>query len=647
MMGAALSGAAALTHGWSGVALVYSTVQIAMLAGLARGRAQFHHYFLSPSVAAPLAALAGVGMAVASPWLHGLGMAPQSLLRAGIGVAVGAALGYSSGRFTAAGTSTAGALQRGAVVEERPVPAQSGRQRKRESEGAITLAGMAVPAQDEAKHFKVIGTTGTGKSIAIREILQAALARGDRAVIADPDGGYLREFYDARRGDVVLNPLEKNSRRWDLFREIESSNDIDELALSLIPDQDGGDHSWTGYARTFFSAVTRQAHAAGMTDVGDLFHLLAVADVQELRTLVRGTPAQPFLDEHNLRMFDSIRSVTISAVKSLEYVAQQEAQPLSVRQWVRGNAPGVLFIPYRAGQIAALRSPISAWMRLAIFETMNRDESEFAVAVKERARAGGKPPARDSGRLWFVVDELDALGKIDGLKDALARLRKFGGRCVLGFQSISQVSGTYGRHEAHTIVENCGNSLILRCSASDGGGTARFASQLIGDREVLRKTVSTSRRSGEWVGSTTLSEHYNIEPALLPSQIEQLPDLAGYLKHASGAKWRRVTLSPGRVDSKSLNRSRDAAPGWAAGTPATLAADRGDIASSLRGAGISAAIIGSPPRMAGGVARGIAGSEARTSAGSAVSIASGRAVDFKGRTSVLDASHARDGWDYE
>jgi hypothetical protein len=44
-----------------------------------------------------------------------------------------------------------------------------------------------------------------------------------------------------------------------------------------------------------------------------------------------------------------------------------------------------------------------------------------------------------------VIDELDALGAIDGLKDALARLRKFGGRCVLGFQSIGQVSALYGR----------------------------------------------------------------------------------------------------------------------------------------------------------------------------------------------------------
>ena len=87
-------------------------------------------------------------------------------------------------------------------------------------------------------------------------------------------------------------------------------------------------------------------------------------------------------------------------------------------------AAGVLFMPYRAGQIAALRSTISAWMRLAIFEAMERAEGDQ--------------------RLWFVVDELDALGQIDGLKDALARLRKFGGRCVLGFQSIAQVSSTYG-----------------------------------------------------------------------------------------------------------------------------------------------------------------------------------------------------------
>jgi type IV secretory pathway TraG/TraD family ATPase VirD4 len=229
-------------------------------------------------------------------------------------------------------------------------------------------------------------------------------------------------------------------------------------------------------------------------------------------------------------MFDSIRSVTSSAVTALEYVAEQRQQKLSVRDWIRGSGEdqrpgGVLFIPYQAGQIAALRSQISAWMRLSIFEVMTQP------------RAGQ--------RLWFVVDELDAVGQIDGLKDALARLRKFGGRCVLGFQSVAQVSSSYGNGDAHTIVENCANSLILRSSASEGGGTARFASGLIGDREILRTTHSRSRRPLDLVGVRTASQQVAVEPAILASEIEQLPDLAGYLKVASRPEWLRVRLRPG------------------------------------------------------------------------------------------------------
>jgi Type IV secretion-system coupling protein DNA-binding domain len=53
-------------------------------------------------------------------------------------------------------------------------------------------------------------------------------------------------------------------------------------------------------------------------------------------------------------------------------------------------------------------------------------------------------------RLWFVVDELDALETIEGLKDALARLRQFGGRCVLGFQTIAQVRGINDDADAQT-----------------------------------------------------------------------------------------------------------------------------------------------------------------------------------------------------
>jgi Type IV secretion-system coupling protein DNA-binding domain len=520
----------ALTRGWSGLALGYASVQAPMLVGLVRARAAWHRFLLAPLLAAPLTALAGIGMALTGPALHGLGLAPSRPWLWGAGVTLCAGIGYVTGRspWRSPGAALAWVHQRGTVVTraaERDLNEQPGAVAERAA--TLRLAGLQVAAADETKHFKFIGTTGTGKSSAIAQLLGGALARGDRAVIADPEGGYLRRFYDPDRGDVILNPFDRRSVRWDLFAEIRHGYDVEQIARSLLPDHEGADRSWRGYARTFFSAVTRQAHAAGVRDVRELYRLLVVADSDELRALTRGTPAQPFLEEHNGRMFDSIRSVTSSAVGALEYVAAQRASPFSLRQWVEDDHSGrggVLFIPYRAGQIAALRSTISAWMRIAIFAAMDREEADQ--------------------RLWFVVDELDALGQIDGLKDALARLRKFGGRCILGFQSVSQVAGTYGDADGHTIIENCGNTLILRCSASEGGGTSRFASTLIGQREVRRTSSSHSRRVTELFGSTTRSEHVNIEPAVMDSEIEQLPDLCGYLKFASQREWLGVRLQP-------------------------------------------------------------------------------------------------------
>lgn len=556
---------AALTQGVSGAAFAYASVQVPMWMGSWRAGAPLGKLAYSPYVAIPLTAVTALGMAAASPWLQGMGMADDGLMRLTLQTALSAGIGYATGTTLAKRTLLVDRHQRGAVVSDARATQEKrrwrgwlfGREHEQQpmmqrsaartsvagqptSRNAVSLAGLPVASLDETKHFKLIGTTGTGKSTAIRELLTGALARGDRAVIADPDGGYLQRFYDPRRGDIILNPFDSRSVRWDLFGEIANRHDIDQLARSLIPDHEGSDRSWRGYARTFFTAVTRQAQATDRRDVSELYRLLVTAETDELRDLVAGTAAQPFLEEQNGRMFDSIRSVTSSAVSALEYIANQEAPAFSVRGWVAGthgkpvtsdqtqhaaeqrDSRGVLFIPYRAGQIAALRSTISAWMRLAIFEAMNQEEGDR--------------------RLWFVVDELDALGQIDGLKDALARLRKFGGRCVLGFQSIAQVSSTYGAGEAQTIVENCGNTLIMRCSGSEHGGTSQFASRLIGQREVLRTTVSRSRAPGDWRTSNTQAEHFSIEPAVMSSQIEQLPDLSGYLKLVSNPHWLRVRL---------------------------------------------------------------------------------------------------------
>lgn len=110
-----------------------------------------------------------------------------------------------------------------------------------------------------------------------------------------------------------------------------------------------------------------------------------------------------------------------------------------------------------------------------------------------------------------------------------------------------------GMAMANRIVENCSNTLILRCSGSENGGTSQFASKLIGDREVIRRQTSRgSDREGVFSSrgarrSKNVSEQHVTEAAVMASQIERLPDLRGYLKTASSPAWMKVSFDGRRT----------------------------------------------------------------------------------------------------
>jgi hypothetical protein len=523
-----------LIHGTTGLGLAYTLALTGVIVALVQERAPLVR---SGILCLPVAALAilpaGIAAALAAVPIRLLSLIgiPQGLvglLQVLCGAFIVVAFGYAAGLLLARVRGDLGSLHRRGAVLGFPSGAGATRVAARTAPApdGVTIAGVAIACADETKHFKIIGTTGTGKSTGIREILRGALARGDRVVIGDPDGGYLERFHDVGRGDVILSPFWSGACKWDPFMEICAPQDIEQLARALIADGSEG-RMWQEYARTFFSELLRRCMERGVGDDRTLHHLVTSASREELREMLAGTPAGPFLEEGNERMFGSIRSVASSSLKAFAHTSKQEGPRFGVRSWVRKGAaagrPGsVLFLPYRAGEIESMRTMISAWMRLAMFQVMDAPEGDQ--------------------RIWFMLDELDALGAIDGLKDALARLRKFGGRCVLGFQSIGQVSDTYGAGTAHTIVENCANTLVLRCSASERGGTSEFASRLIGQREVVHRVRSYGSRL--WPFHRSSSEHIQIEPAVLAAEIERLPDLEGFLKAAANPDWMSVRLTP-------------------------------------------------------------------------------------------------------
>ena len=393
----------------------------------------------------------------------------------------------------------------------------------------ITFAGIKIPRESEMKHFMTVGATGSGKSVAIREALGGAAWRGDRCFVADPDGGYLSRFYNKERGDIILNPFDARTHVWDMLAEAPTDPQADQLVESLMPIMGGaGEVGWTVRARTLLSSIFRMSRENPNADNALIYRQFAQAPTEALSSLLGSTAAAPLLAEGAEKLLAGVRGTCTATISILEYISKMgEGPKFSIVEWARSDSRAWVFLPYRADQISALRYMISTWMRLAIFAQMSRGEGDFAT--------------------WFVADELDALGKMEGIDDALQRVRKFGGRCILGFQTIEKIRDIYGSGVAAAMVENCANRLILRCAAGGHNSTANWASELIGQVQYWKygSTSGKNRRLGGG-GSSGVTESVNksvvTEMAVMPAQIEQLPEFgSGYFKTPSDPRWYRLS----------------------------------------------------------------------------------------------------------
>jgi DNA helicase HerA-like ATPase len=70
-----------------------------------------------------------------------------------------------------------------------------------------------------------MGDTGSGKSTAIRQLLRQVQERGESAIVYDPAMDFVGEFYDPKRGDLILNPLDARCPYWNLGAE-EARNEV-------------------------------------------------------------------------------------------------------------------------------------------------------------------------------------------------------------------------------------------------------------------------------------------------------------------------------------------------------------------------------------------------------------------------------------
>ncbi len=379
----------------------------------------------------------------------------------------------------------------------------------------ISVAGIPMPPAIETLHLLVGGSTGSGKSVLIREMAFSALLRGDRIIVADPNGDMLAKFY--RPGDVILNPYDSRGLGWTFFNEIRADYDFKRFALSLVPrGQTKEEEEWCSYARLLLCETARKLALIGQRSVAELFRWTTIAAPNTLQAFLAGTAAESLFVGAD-KALASARFVL--SAKLPEHLSMPTGD-FSLRTWLADPRGGNLFITWREDMAEALKPLISAWVDVLCTSILSL----------------GEDPHR---RLWMFLDELASLEKLPSLENAATKGRKAGLRIVAGLQSTAQLERIYGREEAQTL-RSCFRSLVVLGGAKTDPRTCEDMSQSLGEHEVEREAFS--RTHGIKGDSTGSQLQHTRERVVLPSEIASLPDLTGYLAFAGDYPVAKVKL---------------------------------------------------------------------------------------------------------
>ncbi len=92
---------------------------------------------------------------------------------------------------------------------------------------------MRIPRTAEGQHIELMGDTGAGKTRLIMQLLLQIQERNHSAIVYDPACEFVQRFYDGKRGDIILNPLDARCPYWGPAEELRRRAEAKAIAASL------------------------------------------------------------------------------------------------------------------------------------------------------------------------------------------------------------------------------------------------------------------------------------------------------------------------------------------------------------------------------------------------------------------------------
>jgi hypothetical protein len=391
-------------------------------------------------------------------------------------------------------------------------------------------------------HLNIFGATGRGKSTLIRELLYQIEARGETAVVHDPKREFFREFYNAERGDVVIDPRLEECPYWAMEDEAQDEPEATPWASSLFPDQPRGNpfffevpRAILAYLMSRYSAYNEPNDPASCASLG---YWLAKGP-SEILPRLKGTEHYLSLNrggQNVVEMSDQSQGLFSTLGKLAKPLRMMPDSPagrrrFSVKKWAK----------QRRGWIFLSSEPVTQEAMMPLHSTI----ADMAILHTQ-----AEVHDRELPRVWFVLDEVATMGPVSQLVSGSTKQRASGNPVILGFHDLAQMEFLYGEKRAQTITGQAYTVMTL------GTGSEKEAAHI--ERTIAHEEIDQmmENRPAHVLGHRARNQSNQVRDTAVvtAAQIQALPRFHGYLLQEGRVMRFKIQSCPRRVRIEGTER---------------------------------------------------------------------------------------------
>jgi type IV conjugative transfer system coupling protein TraD len=370
------------------------------------------------------------------------------------------------------------------------------------------IGKMPLVKNMETRHFLVTGATGCGKTNLMHNMLIQVEEKSQPAVIIDQTGEMIAKYYNPERGDIIFNPFDERGQDWNLWEDCSTKEELERFSKILIGfnrKQSGSnsDTFWENSAEVVFNACVEYLRKSNAT-IKEIANLVCKSDVEYLRFILAGTDAARYLSEDSKQTSSSILSVLAANSKPITYLSESsKVGSFSMNQYfknVKNGSKAWLFLSTKPSSRSLTLPLIACLVELSLAKLMD-------IGIDKNRR------------VWFVIDELAALGKLPGLPPLMSEGRKYGAGVIAGVQSLNQLYSNYGHYDGSTIFGQFGTSFFFRNTEP---AIAKMFASMCGTETIIKHQKNTSFGANEFRDGVSYNEQEQRRSLVEPSELAKL-----------------------------------------------------------------------------------------------------------------------------